>query len=178
MRRHALLLLTLCAGMLAQDPRPEIRGVVTEYATLVPIPEVEISVMRMPENSFTRKPPEVIAKTITDANGAFHLELGDFAAYVITAAEADWSPVGNPLRLSERNNSVTVSLDKEHPRREVNFRLARESRITGRVLDDDTGEPLKDRLVVAWRVSYQEGRRVLLPVLGTRMRTAGLTRKG
>lgn len=158
-----------CSGaalFAAQDsapkpPKPEIRGLVIEPGTANPIPDVDVTLVRLPMTGprivSTAIKPDIIDVTKTDATGAFSFSVDKMGDYRVEAYKEGFrtdSPTGS---------SVTVTLDDDHPRREVKFLLTHPGELSGRVLDEETHKPLPKVSVHAATLRYSHGRPIAFP---------------
>ena len=159
----------LCAA--PQDPgakkpeTPQIRGTVIEYGTSRGIDEVDVTLERLadegPRILSPAIPKNIISLTKTDTSGAFVFEIEKSGDYRVTIYKEGYSLPGAFTQGFSTN--ATVTLDKTHPRREVRFQLARPGEISGRVVDDDTQEPVVGLRVIVLQYRYSRGRLTPFP---------------
>ncbi|MEO8098791.1 MAG: carboxypeptidase-like regulatory domain-containing protein [Acidobacteriota bacterium] len=127
------LLLALVAVAQAQQAPFEIRGTVAEPG-LGGIAGAEITASLA--ISFLSKEKPVVLRGNTDSRGGFVLRTETPGTYLI---EAQLN--GYDIVLESFRRSVTV--DAEHPQGGIAIRLIRPGKITGRVLDAETRQPVK-----------------------------------
>ena len=121
-------------------PQPEIRGVVLEPATNQPVvdAEIELSVQTpgpVKINGGWKTDPS--RKSRTDFSGAFRLPLDKPGPYRVEAKKPGYSApaAGGP-------NYREVTLTAENPMAEVKMYLVQPGRITGLVVEEETGKPI------------------------------------
>ncbi len=126
MKFAALLLLT-SALALSQTPTPvyEIFGKVTEPG-IGPISGVGVAIQGLSVGFTTNG-------AVTDAQGNYRVRLDKPGAYVVFSQKQGYS--------FDRTSNLTV--DATHPKAEMNVELLRLGKITGRVIDDESREPLR-----------------------------------
>ena len=125
----------------ASPVRTEIRGVVLEPGINQPVAEAEISFS-------TQEPGPVLLnggwkndparKIRTDSRGAFVVALDKPGSYRVEARKEGYIGGG----FGGAPDYAEVKLTAEKPSMDVRLFLARPARITGRVVDEDTGKPL------------------------------------
>lgn len=157
----ALLSGTLCAQQ--QAPRPEVRGAVTEPGSNQPIPDATVTVYLRPEPApailINGGFKEVYLTTKTGNDGGFSFTIERYGVIMIKVTKdgfrggAMFEPV---------IDQANLTLDREHPSREVTLHLTRPGAITGRVIDEETRKPLARVKVGAYQADYQGGRRRFL----------------
>jgi 5-hydroxyisourate hydrolase-like protein (transthyretin family) len=157
--QSAFVRLVVCAGFAAvfawtQDAGPQtattplvISGVVMEPGINQPVADAEITV-----SEFVRQLYKVteLAKGKTDIRGAFRFDLDKFATYLVGVNKAGYSVVGGDAQ-------VTLDLNRDHPRREVQFSLVSTGELTGHVVDDETGMPIRNFHVKVAELIYRQG---------------------
>src|SRR5206468_2831784 len=120
----------------------EIRGSVIEAGTNHGIADTEITVRlmgpRVIGQVITNKE---LAKINTDGQGNFRYQPPEFGEYILMARKDGYTAMsGNPMR-GAPSTQINVILDADHPSRQVQFLLGSEGQLTGRVVDDETGQP-------------------------------------
>lgn len=130
--------------------KPEIRGVVIEPGIEHGVPDVDITIYTLggPVSGLGRNIERQAGKVITDSQGKFLFQPEKFGDYQVTAGKEGYS--GNGTR-------VNVTLSTEHPSREARFLLGKTGEITGRVLDEETNEPVANYTIEAVGFSYKNG---------------------
>ena len=159
----ALVLTPLAA--LAQSI--EIRGTVIDPGTNHGIEGAEITVQKMAPREIGRPIRSgAVGKLTTDAQGAFVFRGDGFGEYVLLVKKEGFSPlIGKVVGIP--STQINVVLTKDRPSREVRFQLGRPGEITGRVVDYETGEPIRGfRLNIA-PLLYARGLRILWPPFGS-----------
>src|ERR1700730_6369018 len=146
-----LLCLSLATGLIcaqngiALSPlQPgEIRGSVIEPGTNHGIAEVEIAVrFKTPGAIYSPLTLKEVAKITTDDQGNFRFQPQEFGEYILQAHKDGYSAMsGSPMR-GGLSTQISVTLDRDHPSRQVNFLLGREGELSGRLVDDETRQPL------------------------------------
>jgi hypothetical protein len=121
----------------------EIRGSVIEPGTNHGIADTEITVRLMsPRVTGQVITTKELAKITTDGQGNFSYQPSEFGEYILMARKDGYTAMsGNPMRVAP-STQINVTLDGDHPSRQVQFSLSREGELTGRVIDDETGQPL------------------------------------
>jgi len=133
---------------------PEIRGVVIEPGIEHGVPDADIAIYELggtrltPFGNRAQTINRKIGKVTTDSQGKFRFQLEQFGEYQVIASKEGYS--GNVTR-------ANVTLSADHPSREVRFLLGRTGEITGRVLDDETSEPLANYRIEAAGFFYKNG---------------------
>src|SRR5664280_70127 len=155
----AFLAVGFSAPQNAGSPPPQragIRGVVLEPGTNQPVvdAEIELSVQTpgpVRINGGWKADPS--RKSRTDFSGAFRVPLDKPGPYRVEAKKAGYSApaAGEP-------NFREVTLTKENPMAEVKMYLAQPGRITGLVVDEETGKPIASLYLRAVRVNAMLGR--------------------
>lgn len=161
------------AGMaVAQDPKateavPAIRGVVFQAGTQRPLAAAEVALFRMSaqdsQTLASMSKTEAAAKTSTGADGRFELRPDQFGSFGIRVTKEGWIPAGSPLKGTTTFESVSIS--KDHPSRELKLSLAQPGGLTGSVTDEESGQPVAGRALMAWQIVYHAGRRVGSPTV-------------
>src|ERR1035437_8598547 len=136
-------------------PQPEIRGVVLEPGTNQPVvdAEIELSVQTpgpVKINGGWKTDPS--RKSRTDFSGAFRLPLDKPGPYRVEAKKPGYSApaAGGP-------NYREVTLTAENPMAEVKMYLVQPGRITGLVVEEETGKPIATLRLRALRMSTMRG---------------------
>jgi hypothetical protein len=136
-------------------PQPEIRGVVLEPGTNQPVvdAEIELSIQTpgpVKINGGWKTDPS--RKSGTDYSGAFRLPLDKPGPYRVEAKKPGYSaPTDGGLNYRE------VTLTTESPVAEVKMYLAQPGRVTGLVVDEETGKPIAKLHLRAVRVNARMG---------------------
>lgn len=159
------LILALCVAALvgvAQEtagkkpPQPEIRGVVIEDGVLQPVADAEVSLIRLPSEGpriiSSAIPKDVIQTTKTGATGTFVFKVEKMGDYDVSVQKEGYLPAP-----SSRTN-ITLSVSAEHPEYDVKFLVIRPAELSGRVVDDETGEPVPMLRVFVAQRRYFRGR--------------------
>ncbi len=115
-------------------PRPEIQGTVVEYGTHLGLSGVQVTLLKNGEK-------EPVRTTATDSQGAFSLQPDDFGHYTVNVA-LDGYTFAPPDLSNISASSGAVVLTTGNPKEELHFTLVRPGEITGRVVDEETGEPV------------------------------------
>src|SRR3569832_329992 len=118
------------AFSLTPEPVYEVFGKVTEPGIGV-ISNVGVSVLGFTDT--------VRRGAVSDAQGNFRVRLDKLGPYMLFAEKSGYSSVGDSR----------VTLDAAHPKGEVNLEMFRMGKICGRVIDDESREPLKGFTVYA-----------------------------
>ncbi len=125
----------------ATPPSPEIQGTVIEYGTHLGLSGVQVILLKNGEK-------DPVRTTATDSQGAFRLHPDDFGHYTVKVALDGYS-LAPPDLSNISASSGAVVLTTGNPKDELHFTLVRPGEITGRVVDEETGEPVaKVRLKV------------------------------
>lgn len=134
----------------------EIRGVVLEPGTNLPVVDAEISL-------FLQQPGPIringgwerddARKARTDNSGAFALPLEKQGPYRVEAKKPGYIEAG----ASGAPNYAEVTLTVEKPAAETKLFLARPGRLTGTVVDEDTGKPIANLRLSAVRKRSARG---------------------
>jgi hypothetical protein len=154
--------LKLCLAMLSaglawaqsNSATPEIRGVIIEPGTEHGVPDADIAIYELggtpitPFGNQAKTLKRKVGTVTTDSQGKFRFQPEQFGDYQVIAGKEGYS--GSVTR-------ANVTLNADHPNREVRFLLGRTGEITGRVLDDETGEPLVDYRIEAVGLFYKNG---------------------
>jgi 5-hydroxyisourate hydrolase-like protein (transthyretin family) len=135
----AALLFTLAAAAQTGAPPPsrvEIRGVVVEPGTNAPVADAEISLFVQAGGAVRINggwKPDESRKARTDYRGAFAMRLDTPGEYRVEPRKTGYL-AGTP-------DGADVKLTGEKPSAEVRLFLVRPGRLTGTIVDDDTGKP-------------------------------------
>lgn len=149
-----LAMLATLVGALVWAQTPEIRGVVIEPGIEHGVPDADIAIYELggsPVTPFGNQAQTLkrrVGGVTTDSQGKFRFQPEQFGDYQVIASKEGYS--GNATRAS-------VTLSADHPGREVLFLLGRTGEITGRVLDDETSEPLANYTIEAVGFFYKNG---------------------
>ena len=146
------------------ETQPEIRGVVLEAGLSRPVSDAEVSYWKVPGGSYAPAleftPGKALGRAKTGADGAFRFSPEELGNYYVRVTREGYVNAG---RMS---TSATVGLTESRPTREIEFTLARPARITGQLMDEETGQPIQGRVVDVGQDYYTRGRR--LPMGGGR----------
>lgn len=149
-RTLPLLLIAVAASVAVAAPqrngegsqvRSEIRGVVLEPGTNQPVPEAEISLSTQETGPVRLNggwKNDATKKIRTDSSGAFVVAINAHGSYRVEARKEGYIGGG----FGGAPEYAEVKLTAEKPATDVRLFLARPARITGRVVDEDTGKPL------------------------------------
>jgi hypothetical protein len=138
----------------APTAQPEIRGVVLEPGSNVAVPDAEVSL-------FVQEPgpiqinggwkAEPSSKSKTDSTGSFNFSLDKPGAYRVEAKKEGYSAPGT----SGASNYLELKLTEAKPVAEARLYLVHPGQITGRVVDEETREPIPNVRLRALRSSAQ-----------------------
>ena len=149
-----LALAMLCAAFAWGQASPEIRGVVIEPGIEHGVPDADIAIYELggtPLTPFANQAQTIkrkVGKVTTDSNGKFRFQPEQFGEYQVIASKEGYS---------DSATRANVTLNAEHPSREVQFLLGRTGEITGRIVDDETDEPLANYSIEAAGFFYKNG---------------------
>jgi hypothetical protein len=143
------------SGAPAVPPRPEIRGVVLEPGSNQPVAdaEIELSVQTggpVKLNGGWKLEPG--RKGRTDYSGAFRLALDKPGPYRVEAKKPGYNDPG--LRTPSYRE---VTLTEANPAAEVKMYLSQPGRITGLIVNEETGKPVAKLPLKARRVNPSSG---------------------
>ncbi len=134
--------------------QPEIRGVVLEPGSNLPVADAEVSL-------FVQEPgpiklnggwkTEPSSKSKTDFTGSFSFPLDNPGPYRVEAKKAGYSAPGTNTTRSY--SELTLTADK--PVAEARLYLVHPGEITGRVVDEETREPIPNLRLRAVRATVQ-----------------------
>jgi len=142
-----LFLAVAVAGLIwaqSDATKPGIRGLVIEPGIEHGIPEVDITIFEAKGPNIRRQ----AGKVVTDSQGKFEFQPEQFGENQVIASKEGYS--GKATR-------ANVTLSADQPSREVRFQLGRTGEIIGRVVDDETGEPLVNYRIEADGFFYKNG---------------------
>jgi hypothetical protein len=148
------LWLAMLFGALAWAQTPEIRGVVIEPGIEHGVPDADIAIYELggtpltPVGNQAQTLKRKVGTVTTDSQGKFRFRLGQLGEYQVTAIKGGYG--GNLTR-------ANVTLSADHPSRELTFVLGRTGELTGRVVDDETGEPVANYTLEASSFFYKNG---------------------
>ena len=136
----------------ATPAQPEIRGVVLEPGSNVAVPDAEVLL-------FVQEPgpiklnggwkTEPSSKGKTDSTGSFSFSLDKPGPYRVEAKKTGYSAPGT----SAAPNFVELKLTEAKPVAEARLYLVHPGEITGRVVDEETREPIPNLLLRLARAS-------------------------
>ena len=131
-----------------------------------PLTEVTVLLFRQPSSvvvaSVAFADQAAIMRTTTNAGGRFKLNPPGFGAYRVRVQKEGYLDAA-PLNAG-RTSETTVTLTSEKSRADSKLLLARPGEIAGKVLDDQSKEPLDGLDLAAYLVFYSHGMRRGLPV--------------
>ena len=134
-------------------PSPEIQGTVVEYGTHLGLSGVQVILLKNGEK-------DPVRTTATDSQGAFSFHPGEFGHYSVKVALDGYS-LAPPDFSNISASSGAVVLTTGNPKEELQFTLVRPGEITGRVVDEEAGDPVaKVRVTI---VSKNNGQQFFLP---------------
>jgi hypothetical protein len=152
LQRRAGLILLL--GSLASAQ--EITGVITELGVTPTVPGLAVGGAKVTlEKVSPGDDPDVEVGTDTaDGSGVFRFHLAEFGTYRVQVGKQGyiWSPSG-------LGSSAEVTLDRAHPTSELHLNLVRPAKVSGRLIDEETGQPISGLPISAAATSYLEGER-------------------
>jgi|SRR5579872_3457787 len=140
-----ILFLALFAALIfAQNnaTRPEILGAVIEPGIEHGVADADIAIFEVKDQG------KQVGKVITDNQGKFRFQPERLGEYFVTASKEGYGG----------DSRIYVTLNPEHPNREIDFRLGRTGELTGRVVDEETGEPLAHFKIEVATFLYLNGR--------------------
>jgi hypothetical protein len=141
--------------------RPEIRGSVTEFGTMQPIAGVEVNLWPPPTpgspNAGVAKPLE---SSTTSATGAFRFSPETFGSYRVEVKKNGYTAARSPFKGS--TTTASVNLTSDHPIREIELVLAQPGRISGTLVDEESGNPIAGMKVSYLEVAYRNGTRMTI----------------
>jgi hypothetical protein len=144
----------LCAAFASGQVSPEIRGVVIEPGIEHGVPDADIAIFELggtpltPFGNQAQTLKRKVGGVITDSQGKFRFQPEQFGEYQVIASKEGYS---------DNAPRTNVTLNADHPSREIRFLLGRTGEITGRIVDEETGEPLVNYRVEAVSVFYKNG---------------------
>src|SRR5579871_389783 len=165
-----LVFLGLAAGGFAQNtpPRPVIQGTVVEYGTNRGL--AGATVLLKGDGIDVRNPPH----QTSDSQGKFRFELEKFGHYNVTVQMEGYRALADlflatpndmagalgaiPMPLAQ---SVRVSLTSGYSTENLRFTLVQAGEMTGRVVDEETGEPIVHMEVRSVSPRYVNGQIVV-----------------
>lgn len=147
-------LLLVCFGAsLAFCAQPEIRGVVTEPGSNVPVAEAQVAIEYFGAGrpgAIRIAPGKPAATVTTDQSGEFRYLPPSPGFFRVHAEKDGYSGEARD----------TFSLTDESPVRELRFFLSRPVKVVGRVVDEATDKPVADLEVMAGRAYNLFGHRM------------------
>jgi hypothetical protein len=176
--------LVVAAQTTPQSPQPpaaprtvgaRIEGLVLEPGINQPVPGASVML-----NFLGEQRPQIIggpmlqqvtAKTATDANGAFSFPLDKLGYYIVRWEKDGYSAAGQGPGPPTSSENVTLTADE--PTRNLKLFLSRPAQLSGRVVDDETGDPVPNLRLAASRRSNFAGRYLMLATAGATLGTAG-----
>jgi hypothetical protein len=139
-----LLLVLFAAQIFAQDNAagPEVPVTVIEPGIEHGVADADVAIFEVKDQG------KKAGKVTTDSQGKFRFQLERFGEYFVTASKEGYGG----------DSRIYVTLSADHPNREIEFRLGRTGELTGRVVDEETGEPLVNFKIEVATFSYLNGR--------------------
>jgi hypothetical protein len=158
----ALLVGHLCAQ--AQPARPQVHGTVTEPGSNQPIVDAIITVKLRPEpvpkiliNGGFK---DVYLTTKSSNDGSFSFEIERYGVILVTVAKEGYR---GAAMFEAAINQSTLTLDADHPTRDIALHLTRPGALTGHVIEEATRKPAAHVKLGAFQADYQGGLRRFLP---------------
>ncbi len=112
-----------------------------------PMPEVTVRAVPRPDNAAEPSAAlHPIGEATTDDDGRFEIEGVDVGPHLVTAGAPDYA---------------TARVNAEAPARDVTLTLGPEALLTGKVIDEESGEPLASSTVVVLRETGPLAREVI-----------------
>jgi hypothetical protein len=152
--RHVVLFLMFGAVLMAQSPA-SIEGVVLEQGTNNALPRVTLD-LRAVDNPNNRYP------AVTTGEGKFSFRNVLPGRYALVAARAGYVRAEYGQR-GPNSTAAVLEVRAGQAVRDVRISMTPSAAISGRVYDNK-GEPAMNAQVHAWRISYADGWRKMLPV--------------
>jgi hypothetical protein len=137
--------------------RPEIRGIVLEPGSNLPVVEAEVT-LEVHGATRPRIMPSTPKSTVTaktDATGSFVFRPDDFG-YLSIQTKKDGYSVLRPMP-GGPSSSQEITLSTMQPSRDVRLFLSRPCLITGVVVDEETGQPVANLRLGAVRATKGGG---------------------
>lgn len=139
----ALCLIAAAALVSAQNdssPRPQIRGTVLESGAGFGIAGVQVSL-------YLQDQKDPVMTIATNTTGGFDFQPPGFGHYTVKITADGYRPappqntrIGDPTLII--GSQANVVLTRGNPSEDLHFFLERPAELTGRVIDDETGQPL------------------------------------
>jgi hypothetical protein len=145
-----LILLALgCAWAQPGDPL-DVRGVVTEPGTNLPVAGAQVTLYEFVEDATRLVVRSVYATTGTDSRGTFEFHAERFGDYFLEAKRDGYTPTnaGEPGDVNAEAAEAPLTLSRDQPTREFKFNLMRPAELRGRVIDED-GKPVVGLIAAA-----------------------------
>jgi len=142
----------------------EISGVVLETGTTLPVPDAELSVVRLPDEEprivTAATMSNIVGTATSDLRGRFVIEGLAPGEYRVQVRREGYIP---PTRGAYAD--VIVDADDQNPA-SLQFFLSRPGEISGRLVERDSEEPVAALLVTAFERIHYYGRARILPRRG------------
>ena len=158
----------------AASQRASISGVVVRAGTGEPVPRAQVSLIRaggaapQPEQN-----PFALPTVTTDDRGRFEFKDVNAASYRLIAARNGFVKQEYGQRSMNRPGTV-LNVGSGQQIQGITFRLTPAATLTGRVVDETTGEPLPGITVQAMRSTYDAtGKRALMVAASERTNDLG-----
>jgi hypothetical protein len=159
----ALILGCLCAQ--AQTARPQVHGTVTEPGSNQPVVDATITVKLRPEPS-----PKILINggysidayltTKSGNDGTFSFEIERYGVIMVKVTKDGYR---GAAMFEPVIDQAELTLDADHPNRDIALHLTRPGTLTGRVVDEETRKPVAHVKLGAMQASYTGGSRRFLP---------------
>jgi hypothetical protein len=152
----------LCAQ--AQTPRPQVHGTVTEPGSNQPIVDATITVKLRPEPApkilINGGFKDVYLTTKSSNDGSFSFEIERYGVILMTVAKEGYR---GAAMFEPPIHQATLTLDADHPTRDIALHLTRPGALTGHVIDEETRKPAGHVKLGAFQADYQGGLRRFIP---------------
>jgi Carboxypeptidase regulatory-like domain len=155
--RAVVLLSCATAVLLGQTPGASLEGVVVEQGLNRPLARVTLDLRSVDNASLTARYP-----ALTTAEGKFSFRNIPPGRYSLSAMRVGYLRVEYGQR-GPNSAGTVVEIRAGQTLRDIRLTMIPTAAISGRVFDN-TGEPAVNAQLHAWRVSYAEGWRKLVPV--------------
>jgi hypothetical protein len=149
------LLLVVQAVIAAQTVPASVEGIVTDLLTGNTVPKATLDLQSTSDSSI-RYP------AITSSDGRFIFRNVLPGRYSLTASRTGYVRSQYGQR-GPNSDATTLAVTSGQHAADVRVWMVQSGVISGRLLDND-GDPVPDAQVHAWKITYRDGWRVLLPV--------------
>ncbi|HXA52713.1 MAG TPA: carboxypeptidase-like regulatory domain-containing protein [Candidatus Acidoferrum sp.] len=160
----ALMLGCLCAQ--AQTSHPQVHGTITEPGSNQPVVDATITVKLRPEpapkiliNGGYSTDAYLTTKSGNDGSFSFEIE-----RYGVISVKVSKDGYRGAAMFEPPIDQAELTLDADHPNRDISLHLTRPGAVTGRVVDEETRKPAAHVKLGAYQADYQGGSRRFLPV--------------